>query len=210
MGFAEFLAETGAIRFGEFTLKSGRKSPYFINTGVIDDAGGLYELGSFYAERIAGLGLDFDIVFGPAYKGIPLAVATALALQKEHGMDKGWLFDRKEAKTHGDGGEFVGMLPKKGSRVVLVDDVMTTGGTKEEALAKISALGGKVVAVIIAVDREEKGGGGKLKASEEFTKKTGVPVHAVARISGIFERLRGGHVTEAVYKDFRAYIDRYG
>ena len=224
--FIEFLVTSGAIKFGDFTLKSGRQSPFFISTGVLCDGLSSYELGKAYAAKInekfvAGSGSGgvsgssgFDIIFGPAYKGIPLAVSVSVALQKEFGVNKPWLFDRKEKKIHGDAGVFVGCELDKDSRVVLVDDVMTTGETKFEAIDKIKSYGAKVVGIVIAVDRMEKGI--RLNAIEEFTNKCGVPVYPITNVKEIFDYLRnrnvGGkvYVTDKIYQNFIKYREKYG
>ena len=211
--FIEFLVKENALRFGEFTLKSGRKSPFFVNTGVICSGAGLAKLADFFAKKIIETGTA-PIIYGPAYKGIPLAVAASISLSKEHNFPNSWLFNRKEAKTHGDKGALVGDLPKPGEEVILVDDVFTTGGTKYESVALLEALGAKVKSLVIGVDREEKGE--EKNAVEEFVEKTKIPVHSIAKISDCFEYLRGKeidgkvHVTEEIYEAFQKYRDEYG
>lgn len=214
--FIEFLARSGAVKFGEFTLKSGRESPYFISTGVLADGALTYELGRYYAQKIKEtFGDDFDAVYGPAYKGIPLAVATCIALQREHGLNKRWVFDRKEKKLHGDRGAFVGAELDEGARVVLVDDVMTTGGTKVEAIGKIrKSLSAEVLGIVIAVDRMERGR--KDSAIAEFQEQTGIPVHAIENIKDIFDHLKDNpvdgktYVTEKTYERYRQYMNKHG
>ncbi|MBU0526865.1 MAG: orotate phosphoribosyltransferase [Candidatus Micrarchaeota archaeon] len=214
--FIEFLARSGAVKFGEFTLKSGRESPYFISTGVLADGSLTYELGKYYAQKIKDqFGTDFDAIYGPAYKGIPLAVATCIALQNEYGINKPWIFDRKEKKLHGDRGAFVGGDLDSGARIILVDDVMTTGGTKVEAIEKIkSSLNAELIGVIIAVDRMERSN--KKTAIEEFTESTGVPVHSIENIKNIFEYLKENkvdstqYVTEKIYQKYVGYMKKYG
>jgi len=214
--FIEFLASSGAVKFGEFTLKSGRESPYFISTGVLADGTLTYELGKYYAQKIKDqFGTEFDAVYGPAYKGIPLAVATCIALQNEHGINRPWIFDRKEKKLHGDRGAFVGGEIDHGARVILVDDVMTTGGTKVEAIEKIkSSLNAELKGVIIAVDRMERS---KTKtAIDEFTESTGIPVYSIENIKNIFEHLKETkvdgkeYVTEKIYQKYLGYMKKYG
>lgn len=214
--FIEFLAKSGAVKFGEFVLKSGRESPYFISTGVLADGILTYELGRYFAQEIKGqFGDDFDAVYGPAYKGIPLAVATCIALQKEHGINKPWVFDRKEKKLHGDRGSFVGGEVDYGAKVVLVDDVMTTGGTKEEAIGKIrSSLNAELCGIVIAVDRMEKGI--RKSAIDEFSEKTGVQVYPIENIRNIFEHLKANqvdgkaYVSDKTYSKYLEYMKKYG
>jgi len=215
--FIEFLAKSGAVKFGEFTLKSGRVSPFFISTGVICDGLTTYELGRYFANKIKEVfGSDgFDAVYGPAYKGIPLAVAVSIALNKELGILKPWLFDRKEKKIYADTSAFVGAELDKGSKAVLVDDVMTTGGTKLESIDKLDkGLGVEVTGMVIAVDRQEKGI--KRNAIEEFTEKTGVPVYSLTTITDMFNHLKGReligkvYVTDKIYNSFLEYRKKYG
>lgn len=163
--FTEFLLESQALKFGEFTLKSGRKSPYFINAGAFNDGRKIARLGAFYAEKIVeeieagNLPKDVDTVFGPAYKGIPLGVSTAIALTSAHGMDVGYTFDRKEKKDHGDGGMMVGTQLADGMKVLLVDDVMTAGTAVREVILKLKAEANvEVIGLVLSVDRMEDQG----------------------------------------------------
>lgn len=214
--FIEFLAKSGAVKFGEFTLKSGRQSPYFISTGTLCDGATSYELGRYFALKINEIygPTGFDAVFGPAYKGIPLAVSVSIALQKELSITKPWLFDRKEKKTHGDASGFVGADLDREAKVIIVDDVFTTGETKMEAVGKIESLGYRVAGIVIAVDRMEKGI--RLNAIEEFTEKTKIPVHSVTNIKDVFDHLKGLniegriYVNDKLYAQFMEYRKKYG
>jgi orotate phosphoribosyltransferase len=204
--FIEFLARSGAVKFGEFTLKSGRESPYFISTGVLCDGSTSYELGKHFAKKISEVygATGVDGIFGPAYKGIPLAVSVSIALQKEFGMNKPWIFDRKEKKIYGDASGFVGANLDRGAKLVIVDDVFTTGGTKIEAMEKITkGLGAEVVGIVIAVDRQEIGKRGN--AITEFTEEFGVPVHSITNIQDIFNHLKNRQVNGQVYVDDKLY-----
>ena len=211
--FIEFLVRTGALKFGDFTLKSGRKSPYFVNTGVISSGEDLNTLAGFFAEKIKEVG-PVKTIFGPAYKGIPLAVATSISLATKYKIQTNWLFNRKEIKTHGDAGAFVGKLPEKEKEVILIDDVFTTGGTKYESVNLLSAMGLTIKYMVVGVDRQEKGKEGN--AVEEFTSETGIPVHVIVNISEAFEYLRGrkiggkAAVDEKLYSAFKKYRDEYG
>jgi orotate phosphoribosyltransferase len=181
--FVDLLFQRQALKFGDFTLKSGRKSPYFINTGCFNQGGDLARLGAAYADAIhRNFGDDVEIVFGPAYKGIPLALAAAAEYEKRVGRSIGWTYDRKEAKDHGDGGLFVGAALAQGARVVIVDDVLTAGTALRESLAKLKPTNVSIVGAVVAVDRQEKGQGA-LTAIEEIRKELGVSVVPIITIT---------------------------
>lgn len=185
--FIDLLAEYEVIRFGEFTLKSGRKSPYFINAGQLRTGRAIGGVGRAYAERIREAGLSPDVIFGPSYKGVPLAVATAIAASEE-GRDVGFCFDRKESKDHGEGGIFVGMQPTPGQSLVVVDDVITSGSSIEQSvglLRKASAV--RILGVVVAVDRQERGR--ERSTLWELEAALGAPVLPVTNVRQIVERL---------------------
>jgi orotate phosphoribosyltransferase len=192
------LIETGALRFGDFVLKSGRKSPYFINIGDISDGDSVGALGKVLAEKIvADIGTDtFDVLFGPAYKGIVLASVTAACLSFEHGISKGFCFDRKEAKAHGEGGSFIGCdLMGKEKRLLLIDDVITDGRTKIETIQRIASETKAVATGILSVvDRMERDDSGHL-FSAVIAEKTGVPVWSVVNLSDIVGFIREAGAT---------------
>lgn len=205
--FIEFAIDCGALRFDEFTLKSGRVSPYFFNTGRFDNGNRLGRLGRFYARRLLHSGLDFDVLYGPAYKGIPLACATAIALAELDGREAPIAFNRKEAKDHGEGGCLVG-APLKG-RVVVIDDVITAGTSVRESVDIIRGAGAEPCGVLIALDRQEKGRDGA-SAIAEIGQRYGLPVIAIVTLANILEYLeqRGGR-TDCVAA-IRAYQTKYG
>lgn len=190
------LVEREALCFGDFVLKSGRRSPYFINLGRLCQGGDLAVLGRAYAETLrAAYGDGIDAIFGPAYKGIPLALAAAAAYQELVGRPVGWAFDRKEAKAHGDGGWLVGQPLSAGQRVAIVDDVLTAGTALREALAKLRPLAVRVVGAVVAIDREEPGSAGR-PAREELMAQEDLPVAAIVGIRAacawLAARPRGG------------------
>ncbi|MBN8741792.1 MAG: orotate phosphoribosyltransferase [Lysobacterales bacterium 69-70] len=180
--FLDLALHKQVLRFGEFTLKSGRTSPYFFNAGLIDSGAALARLGRAYAATAVESDLAFDMLFGPAYKGIALAAATAIALAGEHGRDLPFAFNRKEAKTHGEGGNLIG-APLRG-RVLIVDDVITAGTAIRESLQIIRDQGAVAAGVLIALDRQERGQG-SLSAAQEVTAEFGIPVLAIARLADL-------------------------
>jgi orotate phosphoribosyltransferase len=209
----EFLAlalEHQALRFGEFTLKSGRVSPYFFNAGLFNDGAALARLGRCYAAALARSGLAFDMLFGPAYKGIPLVSACAIALAEHEGRSLPWAFNRKEAKAHGEAGMIVGS-PLKG-RVVIVDDVITAGTAIRESIDLIRAAGAEPVGVALALDRQERGQG-EHSAVQEVESQYGLRCVSILSLGGLIEAL-AGHGTRgfepAQLASLRAYREQYG
>ena len=188
--FIHFMIDCKVLKFGDFVTKSGRKTPFFVNTGFYRTGSQLKKLGEYYARAIVdSFGKDFDILFGPAYKGIPLSVAASIALSEDHGIDVGYCANRKEAKDHGEGGVFVGYVPKAGEEVVIVEDVITAGTAIRESMAILSQLEGvKVAATFIMVDRKERGKGEKL-AMQEVEDEFGFPVYSVVDVYDIIEYL---------------------
>lgn len=184
--FLEFALEIKAIRFGEFTLKSGRISPYFFNTGLFNSGAKLAKLGSFYARAAIESGIEFDMIYGPAYKGIPLAATFAIALAEQHGKDVPYAFNRKEAKTHAEGGLIVG-APLAG-KVLIVDDVISAGLSVKEAVEIIKVQGANPVGVLIALDRQERGAG-KISAVKEIEKSCNLKVHNIINLESLKEFL---------------------
>ena len=207
--FIEFAIEQGVLRFGEFTLKSGRVSPYFFNAGLFRTGGALARLGRFYARAIVDRAPAFDVLFGPAYKGIPLAATAAVALADHHGRDLPYAFNRKEAKAHGEGGNIVG-AELEGS-VLIIDDVITAGTAIREVMGLIDAAGARAAGVVIALDRQERGQG-SMSAIQEVEATFGMPVVSIVTLDMVLayleeqagESLRG-HA--AAIRDYRA---RYG
>lgn len=219
--FIDFALERDALAFGDFTTKAGRRSPYFFNTGRFDSGASVGELGRFYAKTLVAAerddGLAYDMLFGPAYKGIALAAATAMALAAlpadEGGRDVGFAYNRKEAKTHGDGGMLVGA--RLAGRVVIVDDVLTDGASKREAVDIIRAAGAEPVAVLIAMDRMERkddGASSHASAVQSFEAQYGIPVYAIADLDDLMDWLAHDAAdTLAQHADaVAAYRERYG
>lgn len=204
--FVGFALEVGALRLGEFTLKSGRTSPYFFDSGAFSSAHALARLGSFYAATLVDAQLVPDVLFGPAYKGIPLAAATAVALASEHGRNCGVTYNRKEEKDHGEGGRLVGA--RLAGRVVLIDDVMTAGTAVREVLPLIEASGASLAAIVIALDREERTDG-RRSAVQTLREELGVPVVSIARFRDLLGHMeaRGAERESAA---LTAYRRRFG
>lgn len=205
--FIQLTLAREVLRFGEFTLKSGRISPYFFNLGRIDSGAALAQLGRAYAATIQASGLPVDMLFGPAYKGIALAAATAIALADHHGRDLPWAYNRKEAKDHGEGGTLVG-APLKG-RVLIVDDVMTAGTAVRESLALIRAAGAEPAGVLIALDRQERGQGER-SAAQEVAADYGIPVVAITRLEDVLAYAGEHPELAAEHARLLAYRAQYG
>ena len=217
--FTEFLLESGALRFGDFTLKSGRRSPYFINAGAFNTGGEIATLGEFYAEAITAavhghtLPENIDTVFGPAYKGIPLSVATAIALDRQYEVATGYSFDRKEMKDHGDGGIIVGTQLHDGMKVLLVDDVMTAGTAVREVIPKLRSVADvRIVGLVLSVDRMERTGDSRLSATRAVQDEFGFPVISIANVREILaaaEHLSDADGRPVVSADIRKRAQEY-
>jgi orotate phosphoribosyltransferase len=204
--FVEFAIRAGVLRFGEFKTKAGRLSPYFFNAGLFSDGRTLGELGGYYARAALASGIGFDILFGPAYKGITLAAATAIGLAGL-GHNVPFCFNRKEAKDHGEGGNIVG-APLEG-RALIIDDVITDGASKREAIEIIRAAGAAPAGVLIALDRQERGQG-ELSATQEVGREFGLPVTAIATLADILATLRARPEDRGHVDRIEEYRRRYG
>ncbi len=191
--FLQFVITQKILRFGEFTLKSGRVSPYFFNAGLFNTGGKIAFLARCYAQAIATSDLEFDVIFGPAYKGIPLAATTAMALARDHGIDKPFCFNRKEAKDHGEGGTIVGA--ELSGKVLVIDDVITAGTAVKEAVATITGNGATLSAIAIAMDRQERGTG-KLSAIQEIEQTYQIKVVSIINLQSIIDYLKKSDSTE--------------
>ncbi len=205
--FLKFSIEAGVLRFGEFSLKSGRTSPYFFNAGLFNTGEKLAKLGKFYADAIVRSGIEFDGLFGPAYKGIPLVSAVAIALYEHYGIDKPWTFNRKEAKDHGEGGSLVGSELQ--GRLLIIDDVITAGTAIRESMDLIAASPATLAAVCVSMDRQEKGTGDR-SAIQELEQDCGVQVVTIAQLSTLIEFLRSEPDNQAILKKVDGYRQLYG
>ena len=211
--FVAFAVEAGVLRFGEFTTKAGRQSPYFFNAGLFDDGAKLARLAQFYAQRLLASGLEFDMIFGPAYKGITLAAAVAMALARQ-GRNVPFAYNRKEAKAHGEGGSLVGA--KVQGRVLIIDDVISAGTSVRESIAMIAAAGATPCGVTIALDRQEKAAEGGVdlpwSAVQYVTQQLKLPVCAIGGLADLLAYLRGASdpAVTAHAAAVQAYRDRYG
>jgi orotate phosphoribosyltransferase len=206
------MADCGVLTFGDFTLKSGRKSPYFLNAGNYNTGAALAKLGEFYAECFAGNKIEAQTLFGPAYKGIPLAVAAAVALKNKFDIDINYSFDRKEAKDHGEGGVFVGKQPADGEKIVVIDDVVTSGKALREVLPKLQgAAKVDITGFMIAADRMEKTLNGELSAVQEIEKEFGIRVYSIINFNDIIAALENKIIAGSEYLPaMRAYIAEFG
>lgn len=205
--FIEFAIARGVLKFGEFTLKSGRKSPYFFNAGLFNRGGDLAKLGRYYADALTDAGIDFDVLFGPAYKGIPIATTTAVALADHHDMDVPYCFNRKEAKAHGEGGNLVGS-PLEG-KVMLVDDVITAGTAIRESMTLIEANTASLAGVLIALDRQERGTG-ELSAIQEVECDYNTKVVSIVSLNDVVTYLRSAGGYDEAISAIETYRENYG
>ncbi|MBE6884613.1 MAG: orotate phosphoribosyltransferase [Ruminococcaceae bacterium] len=209
--FIEFMTGAGVLRFGEFMTKSGRLSPYFVNTGLYRTGAQISALGDFYAQLIHdSIGDDFTAMFGPAYKGIPLAVTTAGALSRNYAIDKPFFFNRKEAKDHGEGGSFVGYAPQNGDKVIIIEDVITAGTALREVMPMLLGCADITVKdMFISVDRCERGQNAALSAVKEAEQTFGITVHPIVTVYDILEYLREDSANAAHVEAMERYIAQY-
>jgi orotate phosphoribosyltransferase len=205
--FIEFAIERGVLKFGEFTLKSGRTSPYFFNAGLFNKGSDLARLGRFYAAALVDSGIDFDVLFGPAYKGIPIATATAVALYDHHQQDTPYCFNRKEKKDHGEGGNLVGSALE--GKVMLVDDVITAGTAIREAMEIVETNGAELSGVLIALDRQEKGKG-ELSAIQEVERDFGAQVVSIVSLNDVINFLKDDDTFKEYLPKVEAYRAEFG
>ena len=205
--FIDLCTRLGVLRFGSFTLKSGRESPYFFNAGLFGTGAAIAAVGRAYSAAIAASDFSFDMLFGPAYKGIPLVTATAAALAEQHGRDVPFCFNRKETKDHGEGGMIVGGA--LAGRVLIVDDVITAGTAIRESIEIIRAAGAHPAGVLLALDRQERGSKSPLSAVQEVREQFGIPVIAVISLTDLMHHMRT-HGRMAELADMQRYRDRYG
>lgn len=205
--FIEFIRQTGVLKLGEFTLKSGRTSPYFFNAGLFNTGDQLDQLSQAYADTIANSGVEFDVLFGPAYKGIPLAATTSVALARDHKLDKPYAFNRKEVKDHGEGGQIVGH-PLEG-RILIIDDVITAGTAIRESIDLIHDHGAQPAGVVVALDRMERGQG-PLSAIQEVEQQYGLPVFSILNLNDLIDYLSTQTDSAEYLEAMRLYRQTYG
>jgi orotate phosphoribosyltransferase len=214
--FIEFMVRCDVLTFGDFTAKSGRKTPYFVNSGRYRTGAQISKLGRFYAQAIRDRGLAFDVLFGPAYKGIPLAVATAIALYDDHAQDVGFCFNRKEPKDHGEGGVLVGHVPRDGQRVVIIEDVTTAGTSIRETVPLLRAAARvELTGLVVSVDRMERGQA-ESSALQEVQLQFGMDCFAIVTVDDIMNYLHGREIdgrvvlNDELHAAMRAYRAQYG
>jgi len=205
--FIDNALDSGALKFGQFRLKSGRLSPHFFNAGEFYQGKALAALGQCYAAAIVESGIEFDVLFGPAYKGITLAAATSIALAEQHGLDVPYCFNRKEAKSHGEGGTIVG-APLQG-RVLIIDDVITAGTAIREVMAMVEQAGAKAAGVVIGVDRKERGNG-QSSAIQEVEQQFEIPVVSIIDIDDILTYLEAKADMQELVEQIKEYRKEYG
>ena len=205
--FFDFIITSGALRFGQFTLKSGRISPYFFNAGQFSTGSSISHLSRYYAAAIEQSDIAYDLIFGPAYKGIPLAVATSMALYDQYDLDMPYAFNRKEAKDHGEGGNLVGA--ELSGRILVIDDVISAGTSVRESFSIIDQHEARMAAVIIALDRQERGQG-RQSAIDEIEQKYGIPVINIANLTDLISYLSEQADMEKTLAEIRLYQSEYG
>ncbi len=206
--FLDFAIQAGVLRFGQFTLKSGRSSPYFFNTGLFNSGNGLAQLGRFYARAIIQSGIKFDMIFGPAYKGIPLAAAAVIALSDYHGLDIPYAFDRKEAKDHGEGGNIVG-APLQG-KVLIIDDVITSGLSAAYSIELIRESKAETAGFVIALDRQERTADSDTSALQLLQQEQNLLVFSIASLEDLVELLQQDPEKSGILSEIEAYREEYG
>jgi len=205
--FIDLALELGVLRFGEFTLKSGRISPYFFNAGLFNTGYAAAKLGRFYAAAVAGAEIEFNVLFGPAYKGIPLAALTAAALAEHYGIDVSYAYNRKEAKAHGEGGSIVGA--PLGGRVLIIDDVITAGTAVRDVYQIITRTGAEIAGLVISLDRQERGKGA-VSAVQELKSSLGIPVISIVRLDDLVETLEESSEYAEFLEPVLSYRREYG
>lgn len=205
--FISFAIDRGVLKFGEFTLKSGRTSPYFFNAGLFNHGADLAKLGRFYAAALQDSGVDYDVLFGPAYKGIPIATAAAIALYDTYQKDVPYCFNRKEKKDHGEGGNLVGSALQ--GKIMLVDDVITAGTAIRESMEIVQANDAELAGVLIALDRQEKGKG-ELSAIQEVEQDFGTKVVSIVKLNDVIEYLKDSPELAEHLEAVKAYREQYG
>lgn len=210
--FIRFLADCGVLKFGTFKLKSGRIAPYFLNAGEYKKGSQIKKLGEFYADCIAENKIPAETLFGPAYKGVPLALSAAVALYEKYGIDVNFCFDRKEVKDHGEGGMFVGKQPENGEKIVIIEDVMTSGKALKEVLPKLrGAADVNVTGMVITVDRMEKALDSEKSAVQQAYEQEGVKVYSIVTIRDIVAALEEGIIEGKEHVPaIREYLEQYG